>query len=370
MFSEIKDSTGKVLIERVSSPFYGAFIFSWFIWNWEIPYTTFFVSQERFGLKTKVEYITEHYNNYWYLIVLPFVSAIILVALFPYIGNLIYKMHLRHEKVRVQWKQQQEKEKLLSIEESAQIRNEIADQDSKHRALINYKDNEIKQKQIQIDELNQEKNKFKILYACYGKDGKYNDVSSFVSNLISYDVFTVNNETMGDDPIHGIYKELLIIYSQENIIHSLRADEHEQILRSKTTGLLEKVETTLAKEVQLQEAAKKQSTTIPEINDIFPGTWLIEILSPKKGEETFKIEENTKYFYREKGTEEFTHFFNIENAALDLSEKNISFDKKEISSTKKVEAVLRIITFGKEYEGTEINNGVTYKVRYSQIANL
>lgn len=54
--NEFLKSIRAVLYDRVASPFYGTLIISWLLWNWKIPYVTFFVSESLLKM-TKIEYI-------------------------------------------------------------------------------------------------------------------------------------------------------------------------------------------------------------------------------------------------------------------------------------------------------------------------
>ena len=46
MFDEAKKSLEKNLGEKLVSPFWGAFIASWLVWNWRVWYVTFFVDSD------------------------------------------------------------------------------------------------------------------------------------------------------------------------------------------------------------------------------------------------------------------------------------------------------------------------------------
>ncbi len=91
MIDETMDSVKNNFLEKISSPFYGTFIFSWILWNWEAFYITFFINSEILYKKTqllKIDLIYQLYPHetwsdiFWlyggYLIFGPLISVIII----------------------------------------------------------------------------------------------------------------------------------------------------------------------------------------------------------------------------------------------------------------------------------------------------
>lgn len=78
---ELKEPTGILnsIKERLDNPFFNKFILTWLIWNWKIPYVTFFYSNT-YKNETKLEFIYNHLLNdsclyFWY----PLISTLILI---------------------------------------------------------------------------------------------------------------------------------------------------------------------------------------------------------------------------------------------------------------------------------------------------
>lgn len=84
MIEDVKNSAADVLKKRFADPFYGSLIISWLIWNWQIPYITFFVSQDKIS-GTKANYLIDNYNSCTYNLVLPLLSASFLTMAMPFI---------------------------------------------------------------------------------------------------------------------------------------------------------------------------------------------------------------------------------------------------------------------------------------------
>ena len=79
MINDLKSSINSILNERLVSPLFGTFIFSWAVWNWKIIYLTFFVSEKI--LKTdKITYILDNFYEEEVLYVYPLISTIILLT--------------------------------------------------------------------------------------------------------------------------------------------------------------------------------------------------------------------------------------------------------------------------------------------------
>lgn len=109
MVDDINKSFWKNLNERISSPFYGAFIISWLFWNWKVWYVTFFIDsnlllQEKGVLK--INYIISIYasETIWsfilsfsHLIIFPFLSAWFFIYIFPKMTCKFYAKSLETE---------------------------------------------------------------------------------------------------------------------------------------------------------------------------------------------------------------------------------------------------------------------------------
>lgn len=105
---EVTDSIREALEERLSSPFYGYFILSWTLVNWDYLYAAFFLSGDTIFEKTgllKNEYLLqtvlpEHYGSFlywWNFLLLPFIITIIAFWLMPFVTRIFFKKHIRNQ---------------------------------------------------------------------------------------------------------------------------------------------------------------------------------------------------------------------------------------------------------------------------------
>lgn len=143
MIDELKKSVSSTLYERTTSPFYGTFVLSWLIWNWKLPYVTLFIDADDLS-SNKIDYITDELNL-CYALILPLASTLVFIGLMPFITNEAYRITLRFQKKRKEYKQKIENEQLLSKEESFAIRQEILNAEQKFDDLLKSKNNEIEQ---------------------------------------------------------------------------------------------------------------------------------------------------------------------------------------------------------------------------------
>jgi len=92
--------------DKLVSPFYGYFITSWLVINWQIVYTALFLSQDNLYQKTgllRSEYLFQQilpkaHSLDWFnsFIFLPFILTIIIFWLMPAITRPFYRKHLQN----------------------------------------------------------------------------------------------------------------------------------------------------------------------------------------------------------------------------------------------------------------------------------
>lgn len=144
MLQNIKKSLSAILYERTSSPFYGALIISWILWNWKIVYLTFFISENK--IKTnKISYITENFADIHHLLTYPILSTIVILTLIPFVSNGAYWLNLKFEQWKKDKKNEVEKKQLLTLEQSIEIREQLLNQENRFEKLLEDKNNEIDQ---------------------------------------------------------------------------------------------------------------------------------------------------------------------------------------------------------------------------------
>jgi hypothetical protein len=117
---EIKDSLKETINTRIKNPFYGALIISWLLWNWQIPYITFFVSND--VIKHKANYIIENYSGVCHNFIYPILSALIITTIWPYILNYILGFVYDQNRRREQLRNNYDMELTLTIGEYSKIR--------------------------------------------------------------------------------------------------------------------------------------------------------------------------------------------------------------------------------------------------------
>lgn len=149
--SEIKKSINAILYERFSSPLYGTLILSWLIWNWKIIYLTIFISEEKIE-GNKIDYIISNYSDINNLIYFPLLSSLILLTAVPFVSNGAYWLNLKFNIWKSDKKNEVERKQLLTLEQSIQLRELIADQEKRFENILSDKNSEIQQLKLQMEE--------------------------------------------------------------------------------------------------------------------------------------------------------------------------------------------------------------------------
>ncbi len=147
---DLKKSISQIFNERLTSPFYGTFLISWMIWNWQIIYLTIFISEESID-KDKITYISENFSDIHFLITYPLISAIILISIMPLITNRAYWVSLLYNQWKINKRNEVQKKELLTIEQSINLREQIKSQEKRFEDLLEDKNLKIKQLETELE---------------------------------------------------------------------------------------------------------------------------------------------------------------------------------------------------------------------------
>jgi len=152
MLDEIKKSISATLYERTTSPLFGTFFFTWVIWNWKIIMVLFFTTS--IELKTtKFEYINDNLLNILNGLIYPIISTIVILTLYAWLSEQAYRLWLFFDKRKSDYKNEIEKHKLLSVEQSMKLRIEIANKEESFENIIKDKEQLISALKSEIKEL-------------------------------------------------------------------------------------------------------------------------------------------------------------------------------------------------------------------------
>lgn len=153
MISEFRKSIKAVLYERLTSPFSGAFFFSWFIWNWKLIYYLFFSNEE---IVKRLSFVDRNYINPWNNLVYPFISAVFLIALYPFISTAAFWIWLKFKNWQNELRNEVENKQLLTLEKSVELRMEIRSQQEQFDKVLSSKTEEISLLRKEIDSMREQ----------------------------------------------------------------------------------------------------------------------------------------------------------------------------------------------------------------------
>lgn len=228
MIDEFKRSVNKILNERLTSPFWGAFICSWLVFNWKIVYLTIFIDQDKIE-GTKIDYIITNYCDYKNLIWFPLSSAILLIVVFPFITTGAYWINIKFNKWKNDLKNKVDGASLLTLEKSVQIREEIKNIHKKYEEVTKESEEEIKI-------LNAELNALKESIA--NKETTYNSAleenERFREDIKNMSEHVVINST----DIKEIEQLKLLNKRYEDEISKLKGDVYTHDLKKKANGMI------------------------------------------------------------------------------------------------------------------------------------
>lgn len=144
--NELIQATDNALKDRITSPFYGYFLISWILVNWQIVYVAVFVNQDLIYRESSLlrnEYVMDLFPTGFCFVfdffILPALITILFFWVFPFITRIFYRKNIRNQKaLRVielqESREEKEKEKELVVEETALITKEIEKAKEEKRA--------------------------------------------------------------------------------------------------------------------------------------------------------------------------------------------------------------------------------------------
>lgn len=154
------------LYDRAASPLIGAFVLAWAVWNYRFfvvllspgipdPKSKFQAIDELFAMSTfevKSSSFTvsgELLNG----VLIPTLLTLIYLFIYPFLAKPVYEHSLKKQKELRAIKQEQENQRLLSVEESRDIFRRLAQMQSKHQSEIDSYNEQISSLNHHIEEL-------------------------------------------------------------------------------------------------------------------------------------------------------------------------------------------------------------------------
>ncbi|MBK3516696.1 hypothetical protein [Carboxylicivirga marina] len=139
MIDEALKSIRAILYERTVSPLFGTFFFSWSLWNWKIYFVIFLTETKELNGLTKFDYIDTHLLNWCCGLFWPAVSSLIILTGYAWLSEQAYKLWLTFDVRKNKIKNEKEEKKLLTKEQSINLRLEIDTLEQKYNDMLEKK---------------------------------------------------------------------------------------------------------------------------------------------------------------------------------------------------------------------------------------
>lgn len=151
MITESLNSIKAYLYDRTSSPLLGSLIVSWSAWNYK--FIMLILSNLSYSDKLRmISILYDTYMEFWGIgILFPLSTSLIYLFVFPYPALVVYKFSLKRRLDLNKIKQENENSKLLTAEESINLRMEMESIKLKIASQIQSKDKLIEEKDALID---------------------------------------------------------------------------------------------------------------------------------------------------------------------------------------------------------------------------
>lgn len=153
---DILTSIKSYLYDRATSPLIGAFVVTWSVWNYRFFVILFSNDTDdptvKFNAIDKLFEATVFSLSKWNFsisgeildgILIPSAITMIYLFLYPLLAKPVYEHSLKKQKELRSIKQEQENQRLLSVEESREIFRRLAQMQSKHQEEIDHYNNQI-----------------------------------------------------------------------------------------------------------------------------------------------------------------------------------------------------------------------------------
>jgi hypothetical protein len=371
VYETVKDRLKNPFTDSNRTPFAGAFVIAFIIYNWELIFSLISFDTKETRL-SKIEIIKGYLESeVWYSrigVAIGFAFAsITLFYIFNYAslglttffkrwykgwilyytdrGQTIPRTELDRNNIKINTYKKNYADLKDAYSQVEDERNELSSQLTNLTSQYSKATSEIEQLKQTIEQTrlstttttttkSETEKQFQVAFAQYGINKEFKDVTNKVSDLLKINhKFTVDNRTLGVDPSKFFVKELLIVYLVDNEKFTLTANE-EELVELKENKLIA---------TSTEKSRVKQSYIINEkrLPEIFNGEWT---LSSKKPGENYKerviIDDTGKYYSNLKFS------FYIKTIQIDENTKKIKFNKVRPDRTLHSKEDLTIINEG------------------------
>lgn len=154
LFGEFRKSVGQQLVERFSSPILGTYAICWGLWNYKFLVILFSSNSVTQTFKLIEEICFPTLSDTLIFFGVPLIFTVVYIYVYPFISLEILKFMVRQRNKINQALQEVDNEKLLSVQESQEIRSNYHVRRAEFAAAIRARDDQIEELQNTIVDLN------------------------------------------------------------------------------------------------------------------------------------------------------------------------------------------------------------------------
>jgi hypothetical protein len=199
--NEFIESTQGAVKDRLTSPFYGYFIFVWLLVNWKFLYISLLVSQDKIFEKTGLlrhEYlaslIPKGWGGWWCFVLFPFLLTIFIFWILPYGTRIFFRKDIRNKKalriIELQEDKAEKVERQGVVQEEVRLLSKQEELANKQRSLKSKSPEILWEGEYNVMKKTSWVNELKKLYELIYQDDGYtvdgNGKSNVDSALLAY----------------------------------------------------------------------------------------------------------------------------------------------------------------------------------------
>ena len=99
---ETKNTFSDAIKERLTNPFLGKLLLAWIVWNWKIPYVSFFVSEDKLQ-SNRLDFVSQYLTtqtfwDFFIVYIVPLIITAALIWIVPILSKIAFNVSEKYRK--------------------------------------------------------------------------------------------------------------------------------------------------------------------------------------------------------------------------------------------------------------------------------